>query len=556
MQQPVLALEGGGVPASAVLPKKILRGMGYALRDDEVVVDSFAGAGGMSCAIQQAIGRSPDIAINHDEIAIGVHEANHPDTIHFHSSVYAVNPKDVIPRGMHVGLYWASPDCRSFSRARGKAPKSKAVRDLVWICVHWAETVRPRVIAIENVREIVDYGPLDEHGKVIKSRKGEFFRDWCEALRKLGYELEWRLLNAADYGAPTTRIRLFLQARRDGLPILWPNPTHGRKTDPLVKAGKLQPWRTAGECIDFSLPTHSIFLTPAQAKSVGCKRPLAATTMRRIARGLFKHVIHNQEPYLINYYGEKCEQEGFRGRSMDAPFATQSTANRFGLVVPLTHHGDDRVYGTGDPFRTITGANRGETAYVAPVMVQTGYGERKNQLPRSLDLKKPLGVVVAGGAKHAIAAASLTCFNQNAAGSTPGDPFKTVMAGATRHAYIESSIEGAVDRSREVEIFLWNHRHLSEKPVTRDSLGRVLVDGVPMRITDIGLRMITSPELFKAQGFPTWFDATRTASGRKTTGEQQVRLCGNAVAPPVGEAVIRAIFGDVGDAVDDYALAA
>lgn len=218
----------------------------------------------------------------------------------------------------------------------------------------------------------------------------------------------------------------------------------------MVRSGKRRPWRAASGCIDFSLPTHSIFLSAAEAKKAGCKRPLADSTMRRIARGMFRDVVNNPDRFLINYYGEKREDEGFRGAGMRDPFATVTTANRFGLVVPLTHQGDDRVYDLEDPFRTITGAHRGEIALAAPIMVQTGYGEREGQAPRVLDLNNPLGTAVAGGAKHAIAAASLTCFNQNAVAYTPADPLKTVMAGAARHALVHTDLEGTTDRSDEV----------------------------------------------------------------------------------------------------------
>lgn len=524
----------------------------YALADDEIVVDSFAGAGGMSCGIEMATGKPPAIAINHDPVAIQTHEANHPETVHYSASVYALDPREIVPEGKKVGIFWGSPDCRSHSRARGAAPKSKSVRDLAWVVVHWAELVRPRVIGIENVAEFVKWAPLNEHGQPVKGTEGQTFNEWVGRLEALGYQVEWRLLNAADYGAPTTRVRLFLQARCDGLPILWPEPTHGRRGSPLVIKGLLAPWRTAAECIDHSIPTHSIFLSPDEAKIVGCKRPLAEKTLRRIAKGMFRHVINNPEPFILNYYGERRRDDGFRGGGMDQPFATATTENRFGLVVPLTHQGDDRVYSVDDPFRTITGANRGELAWVAPTMIQTGYGEREGQQPRCLDIHSPLGTVVAGGGKHAMVAAHLTCMNQNAAGSLPSDPLKTVMAGATRHVYIESEIEGPVDRSAEVAAFLWEYRHLSDKEVTLDELGTLRVDGKAMRITDIGLRMLVGGELAKAQGFdPKRFDPSRrrvpTEDGsiryEKNTATSIVKMIGNSVSPPVGAAVISAMIG-------------
>lgn len=517
------------------IAKNMIRGdHGYELEDNEIIVDLFAGGGGVSTGIEMALGRSPDVAVNHDPDAIAMHEANHPLTTHYQTSVYAVNPDDAVPAGKEVGLLWASPDCRSHSRAKGGAPKSKGVRDLAWIVVHWIERKRPRVICVENVNEMIKWCELDDAGHPIKAQEGKTFLEWWEAIRKHGYKIEKRELNAADYGAPTTRKRLFIVARRDGLPIRWPDRTHAPHDHPDVLSGKLSPWRTAAEIIDFTIPTHSIFLTKDEAKIAGCKRPLADKTMRRIARGMYRHVIHASDPFMVAYYGEK-EGESFRGSTLDRPFHTQTTANRFGLVVPLTHQGDDRVYGMQDPLRTITAANRAEMAIVSPTIIQTGYGERKGQAPRVPGIGKPIGTIVAGGQKHALAAAHLSCFNQNAAGSTPGDPLKTVMAGATRHVYIESAIVGGIDRSLEVAEFLWKYRELSEKPVTRDSMGIVHVDGNPMKITDIGLRMITPNELYDATGFPSDYQNEIVGGDfpRTLSKSARVRLVGNAVPPPM-----------------------
>lgn len=532
-------------------------------------------------------------------------ETTFSDTIHQYTpvrSVEAVGKRQVFCLQVEEDESFVADgivvhNCRSHSRARGAAPKSKSVRDLAWVVVHWAERVRPRIIGVENVAEIMKWGPLDENGKPIKKLEGTIFKEWCDSLRALGYELEWRVLNAADYGAPTTRVRFFLQARCDGLPILWPEESHGAPTSLGVRQGSLEPWRTASECIEYERKTHSIFLTAEQAKKVGCKRPLAEKTERRIAKGMFRHVVNNPEPFILNYYGERRADDGFRGTSLRQPFATATTENRFGLVVPLTHQGDDRSYTPHEPFRTVTGANRGEMAWVAPyfartahgeqcakgkkrgkgdhgpgdpyptvtasndsalicpTLIQTGYGEREGQQPRALSLKKPLGTVVAGGAKHAMVAAHLTCMNQNAAGSTPKQPLKTVMAGATRHVLIDAEVEGGrdgVDRSDQVAEFLWKYRHLSDVPVTRDEVGTLLIDGIPMRITDIGLRMLVGTELARAQGFDlNRFDPTQrvvhnkdgTTGYKENTGTQVVRMIGNSVAPPVGCAVIRAMLG-------------
>lgn len=564
----------------------------YALDDDEIIVDSFAGCGGMSTAFKWVTGRDVDAAINHWPEAIATHEANHAKTTHYSASVYALDPREVAA-GRKVGIFWASPDCRSHSRARGSAPKSKSVRDLAWVVVHWAKLVKPRIIGLENVREFVDWCPLDENGKAIQDKKGETFREWVGELEKLGYEVQWRVLNAADYGAPTTRLRLFLQARRDGLPILWPAQTHGAPDNPLVQAGILESWRTAAECIEYERPTHSIFLTPEEAKKAGCKRPLAEKTMKRVARGMFRHVIDNPDAFLVRYNGERHKGE-YRAVDMKKPLPTATTENRFGLVVPLTHQGDIRTHSPHAPLPTVTGANRGELAWVSPyfartahgdvcskgkkrgkgdhgpkepyptvtssqdsalvcpTLVQTGYGEREGQAPRSLDMSKPLGTVVAGGSKHAYVAAHLTCMNQNAAGSTPNEPLKTVMAGAARHVYIGAELEGQVDRSKQVAEFLWKHRDLSDKKVTLDEVGTLHIDGVPMRITDIGLRMLKGSELARAQGFDLdEFDPYHRVEERngekvlvKNTATSVVKMVGNSVSPPCGAAVVRAMLGN------------
>ncbi|WP_298841723.1 DNA cytosine methyltransferase [uncultured Salinicola sp.] len=557
--------------------------LGYELQDDEIIVDSFAGAGGMSYGIRWATGREPDVAINHWPEAINTHEYNHPSTTHYSASVYALDPREVAA-GRKVGIFWASPDCRSHSRARGGAPKSKSVRDLAWVVVHWAKLTFPRALGIENVSEFRDWCPLDSKGRAIKEKKGETFRAWVAELESLGYTVEWRILNAADYGAPTTRKRLFIQARRDGLPILWPAETHGAPDNALVEAGMIAPWRTAAECIDYERPTNSIFLTKEEAKEAGCKRPLSEKTMKRVARGLFRQVINAERPYIVEYGAKPTGSE-------ENPFAANDRTP--GVVIPLTHQGDLRFHSPDAPMPTITGANRGELAWVSPffartahgevdakgrkrgrgdhgplepyptvtssqdsalicpTLVQTGYGEREGQKPRSLDINSPLGTVVAGGSKHALVAAMLHCNNQNAIGSTPAQPLKTVMAGSARHVYIDAHLEGQVDRSKQVADFLWEHRDLSEVEVTRDSVGTLLLGGVPLRITDIGLRMMCAEELASAQGFDASFDpSTRVETDEngnkklvKNTATAMVKMIGNSVSPPVGAAVIGAMIG-------------
>jgi len=260
----------------------------FDLADDEMIVDNFAGGGGASTGIEMALGRSPDLAINHDPEAVAMHQANHPHTVHLCGDVWDVNPKDACA-GRKVGLAWFSPDCKHFSKAKGGKPVSKKIRGLAWVATRWAEEVEPRVIVLENVEEFQTWGPLGDNGLPCPKRKGDTFREWLLKLQTLGYMVEWRELRACDFGAPTSRKRLFLIARRDGKPIVWPAPTH---TAPILipPGSTLQPWKTAAECIDWSIPCPSIFTR---------KRPLADNTLRRVAAGIKQYVINNPRPFIV-----------------------------------------------------------------------------------------------------------------------------------------------------------------------------------------------------------------------------------------------------------------
>lgn len=333
--------------------------MAVARRNRELVVDLFAGGGGASTGVANAIGRDPDIAINHDAAALAMHEANHPDSRHYRENIWGVDPVEACA-GRPVGLLWASPDCKHFSKAKGGKPRDKNIRALAGVVPMWARLVKPRVIILENVEEFKTWGPLDDHGHPIKERRGETFAEWLQELHDLGYEVEYRELRASEYGAPTIRKRLFIIARCDGGAIVWPEPTHG-PVEPGRLIQDLQPYRTAAECIDWEIPCPSIFER---------SKPLAEATLRRIARGIQRFVIDNPRPF----------------------------------IVPLTHQGGDRTSSIDEPVKTVTGAHRGEQAVVVPTLIQTGYGEREGQAPRSLDIEQPLGTVVAQGGKHALVA--------------------------------------------------------------------------------------------------------------------------------------------------------
>lgn len=526
-------------------------GIGYLDFGRELIVDLFAGGGGASLGIELAFGRSPDIAVNHDADALAMHEANHPDTLHLRCDVFEVEPR-AVTRGRQVGLLWASPDCKHFSKAKGGKPRSKKIRSLAWVVVKWAATVKPRVIMLENVEEFVTWGPLARNGQPDPKRKGSTFRRWVARLRSLGYRVEWKELRACDYGTPTIRKRFFLVARCDGLPIVWPEATHAKPDSIEVRRGKRQSWRTAAECIDFSLPCPSIFLTREEARAVGCKRPLAPATMRRIARGVQRFVIDAGKPF----------------------------------IVPLTHHGERRGNSVDEPLPTITAAHRGEQALIAPTLIQTGYGERAGQAPRAPGIEKPLGTVVAGGAKHALVAAFLDQANggfYDGPGRNVADPAGTVCAQGSMQRLVVSSLQrdfgrsvgSAMDR-RAPTITAGGNGHMAEvrafliayygnekdgrgcaEPmgtvVSRERFGLVTVDGTDYAIADIGLRMLTPRELFRAQGFPDSYVIDRGADGRKLPKDAQVRMCGNSVCPPMARALVAANLGEL---IELYARAA
>lgn len=462
------------------------------IEDDELVVDCFAGGGGASTGIEWALGRSPDIAINHDPKALAMHAANHPRTKHLCENVWAVDPREACGN-RRVGLLWASPDCCHHSKAKGSKPRSKRLRALAWLPVRWARAVKPRIICIENVEEFQDWGPLDNDGRVIKKKRGLTFRMWLGKLKAAGYVVEWRELRACDYGAPTSRKRLFLIARSDGEPIVWPEATHG----PYRKA-----YRTAADCIDWSIPVTSIF---------GREKPLVDKTLARIARGVMKYVLGSADPF----------------------------------IVPVTHGGDLRIHSLREPVRTVTSANRGELALIAPLLIQKGWGERKGQAPRCLDIRQPLGTVVAGGIKHELA----ICFLARHYGGheNSGHPLTRPMSTVTtqdHHALVTAKL--GAHRSEEVRAFLARFRDAKVSRQLQLPLGGggcdegiVYVGGKPYEIADIGMRMLAPRELFRAQSFEDSYRIDLEFEGKPLSKTAQVHMGGNSVPPLMAEAIIR-----------------
>ncbi|KIL46953.1 DNA (cytosine-5-)-methyltransferase [Jeotgalibacillus alimentarius] len=321
----------------------------------EIIVDNFAGGGGASTGIEMATGLNVDVAINHDPAAIAMHKANHPHTEHYCESVWDVDPREVV-KGRKVGLCWLSPDCKHFSKAKGGKPVDKTIRGLAWIGVRWAATVRPRVIILENVEEFQDWGPL-KGDRPDPDKKGKTFQSFVKAFKRHGYEVEFKVLKACDYGAPTTRQRLFLIARCDGQSITWPEATHTDPGDINVQLGLKKPYRTAAEVIDWSLDAPSIYER---------NKPLSDNTMLRIKRGLKKFVLETDQPYIFkgkahflqHYYTHQGKET--RASDMRQPVPTIPTANRFGLVSAFL----TKYYGQGigqsitEPLHTIPTKDR------------------------------------------------------------------------------------------------------------------------------------------------------------------------------------------------------
>lgn len=489
----------------------------------ELIVDSFAGGGGASLGIYQALNRHPDIAINHDKEAIALHRANHPESRHYAEDVWKVDPKEACG-ARPVGLMWLSPDCKHFSKAKGGKPVSKKVRGLAWVAVRWAKAVKPRVIVLENVEEFQTWGPVLSDGKPCPRRKGQTYRAFRRKLERLGYVVDARQLRACDYGAPTIRRRLFLIARCDGRPIVWPTPTHGKHA--------ALPWRTAAECIEWSIPCPSIFTR---------KKPLAEATQRRIARGLFKFVIDNPRPFVVSNMNNNVP------RSVDEPLAT------------------------------ITGGNKNYLA--APTLIQTGYGERPGQLPRAPGLDKPLGTLV-GGTKHALVAAFLakhfserkpaevmgaslfdpaptvTTIDHNALvtsnlvhlrgteeshlhGDSMTEPLRTISAGGLHAGEVRAFLAAYYGNEKDGAQLDIPMRTITSK----DRFGLVTVHGTEYVIVDIGMRMLVPRELYTAQGFPTSYRIDIPFNGKPLTKTAQVRMVGNSVCPPLAAAIVRVNVG-------------
>lgn len=469
-----------------------------------LLVDSFAGGGGASTGIEQALGRPVDIAINHDPDAIRMHSVNHPHTLHYCEDVWQVDPEQVC-QGRPVGLLWASPDCKHFSKAKGAKPVDKRIRGLAWVVLRWAAKVRPRVIILENVEEFQTWGPV-RRGRPVKTKAGQTFQKFVSQLRGLGYRVEWRTLVAADYGAATSRCRFFLIARCDGLPIVWHVRSHAPADSVEVKLGLKRPWRSAAEIIDWDLPTPSVFASREEVMArfgLTAVRPLSEKTLRRIILGIDRHTLRSGQPFLIQYHSERAG-EAARGQSVSRPLMTIDAAPRYGLVTAslVKYYGNDRDgQEITAPLHTVTAKDRIGLAAVHLVKLKgTEIGG---------PVTAPLPTVTAGGGHHGLVTLGLCRITADA------DPGRWPEIRALLNRWCGYDLTG------EERLLLQ-------------------IGGEWYGINDIGLRMLTPRELYNASGFPADYIIDRDADGKVYSRTAQVARVGNAVPPPFARALVAA----------------
>lgn len=594
---------------------------------NELIIDNFAGGGGASVGMELATGRPVDIAVNHDADAIAMHSVNHPYTRHYQEDVFAINPEEVTG-GRPVGIAWFSPDCKHFSRAKGNKPVEHKIRGLSWVIIKWAmSSVAPRCIFMENVEEIQTWGPLitdaDGKSRPDPKRSGETFKAFvgmlsdgvapdcpalveaCEFLKiergsaeeqrlikGLGYKLEFRTIRACDLGAPTIRKRFYLVARNDGKPIVFPKATHG-------KGKGLKPYRTAAECIDWSIPCPSIFER---------KKPLVKNTLRRVARGLDKFVIKNPKPYILEMNFDNPLQD------VDRPMSTQTSANHHYLITPelveCSHKNGPGVHGVDAPMNTQTGkacfaveapyltkfqqhslgqdakkpldtVMPGATRFgaVMPSIIQYHSEQSKGEV-RGQNIKEPLMTVDSspryatiaanivhyyGGADHAsksdapihtvttlprhyLCASNLCVLRKNMDGKSLDEPMPTLTTSAGHFAEIRTYLL-PVDITQE--LYHWNEvrqllNEYADYSIKENEILIIEIAGIPYFIGDIGMRMLKAEELKLAQGFPVdYIIDIESHIGKKYSEAKQIARLGNAVCPPVATALIRANCADM-----------
>lgn len=511
------------------------------------VVDMFCGAGGTSSGLYEAADdlalRVNLLAINHWEIAIATHSANHTHAQHVCETMDSIDPRKLVP-GQRLHLLVASPECTHHSNARGGKPMSDQSRASAWHIVRWAEAMRIENILIENVREFMGWGPLGANGRPMKSRKGETFHAFLNALRSLGYVVDYRVLNAADYGDPTTRERLFIMARKGRRGITWPEPTHAKA--PAAGSG-LKTWRAAREIIDWKIPGKSIF---------DRARPLSPNTMRRIEAGLRKFSGPGIEPFLVvlrqNCAGRSLSRpmptltaggqhfglcEPFilpLNRAKDAPRSVKKplktvtgTSNDMGLVEPflVKYYGTGKAYSVNQPLDTVTAKDR--FALCEPFML----GQQSGARPRSV--KNPVPTVAGAGAISLVEPFIVTCAHTGDSSGrvrSTNSPLPTITT-TKQFALCEPFIsEYHSDKKGPARV-----RSIKEPLPTVDCSNRFgLVEPVANGARlDIRFRMLQPQELARAQSFKDSYKFTGTR-------EEQVKQIGNAVPTQLARALCRA----------------
>lgn len=562
---------------------------------EKIIVDFFAGGGGASTGLEMGLNRPVHVAVNHNPKAISMHEANHPHAKHYVQDVFAVDPVEICD-GYQVGWFHASPDCTHHSQAAGGQPRKKEIRDLSWVVLKFAGKVKPDVISLENVEQILNWGPLiakrdkatgrvitlekiEVNGKKVHRvaepgehvprdnqflvpdprKKGKTWRHFVQSLQRLGYVVEWKKIIAADYSAPTIRKRLFMVARCDGQAIVWPEATHAKKP----KRGQKK-WREAAECIDFSDLGNSIFDRP---------KPLVDATLRRVARGMKKLVLEAKTPYVVKntapFIGRDFNTSF--GHAINEPLGT-TTAGYGGhssLVSPIiapfltefANASHQRNWGIFEPLTTICAQVKGgHHALVAPMLVHIGHGEGTPDSPRwsqGFDcVSQPLGTVTASGAQRNLVTAYMMQanggFNETAGHDLRG-PLTTITNKGSQQQLVTAELSKEnMDGALRVAAFLINYyggngdaRDITapiDTLTTKDRLALVTVwvKGEPWVIVDIKMRMLYPRELYLAQGFPQSYIIDRGHDGKPLTKTEQVHMCGNSVSPEPMAAIARA----------------
>ena len=514
------------------------------MNDNEIIVDLFAGGGGASTGIELATGQIVNIAINHDKDAILMHKTNHPGTTHYQTDVWDVDPEQVC-QGKPVGLLWASPDCKHFSKAKGAALVDRHIRGLAWIVLRWAGTVKPRVILLENVEEFQTWGPVRK-GKPVKKKSGETFKKWLSQLRALGYQVDYKELVAADYGAPTIRKRFVLVARCDGKPIVWPKRTHAPAESEDVRSGQCLPWRSAADVIDWNLPAYSVFATKQEIKEkygATAVRPLAENTMRRVIRGVDRFTIRSGRPFLVGNTVPVTfsNTNGSVGFSADRPIHTVTSDGKQILscaqIIQYHTEQSEKVRGQGvdDPLQTIDSSNR----YGLVTAHLTEYYGNGNPI----DPTEPMRTITAHD-REALTAVHIVKFKGDNLGQSPEEPLQTITTSAGEFAAcrtVLSKVEKGANLGYWPQIRTLLNRHCGYT-IGEDEVLLLEINGVYYYIRDILLRMLSPRELYNAMGFPSDYIIDHDYKGNTYGKTKQVARCGNAVCPPMAEAVVRANF--------------